>query len=103
MIISNLKDEVVGEDKRVNFIYLQNNELWYKTTSGFEFPVPVADTEGAKFLSEDRAMLFMKWIRKHIERLKKEDEEQPVGFYMHPAKYAMISGYAFPPEPADEI
>lgn len=90
--IPNLKEEIVGEDKRVRFVYLLNGNLWYRTNSGFEFPVPVEDTAGAKFLPEDRAMVFMRWIRKHIERLKQEEEEDKATVVvMHPTKYAMLA------------
>lgn len=93
--IPNLKDEVVGEDKKVKFIYLLNRQLWYRTNSGFEFPVPVEDTDGAKFLADDRAMVFMKWIRKHIVRLQEEETEKEAEalkpWPMHESKYAMLA------------
>ncbi len=40
--------------------------MWYTTECGFDFPVPIADTGNAKFLNEDKAMMFMRYIRKHI-------------------------------------
>ena len=67
MKIPELRDEIKG---KVYFICLKNKELWYKTDSGFEFPIPLSDTEGAEFLSEDKASLFMRWLRKRIEVLK---------------------------------
>ena len=70
----NLK-EMVSNNKRVKFIHFKENELWYVTETGFEFPVPVADTQGATFLAEDKALLFMRYIRKHIEMLEKAKQE----------------------------
>lgn len=47
-------------------------ELWYKTDDGFEFPVPVEDIGDDIFLNEDKAMLFMRYIRKHMDVIAKE-------------------------------
>ena len=64
-----LKD-MVKDQKRVNFIYYKDNELWYTTECGFEFPVPVEDTGSAVFLVSDKALLFMRYIRKHLAMLE---------------------------------
>jgi hypothetical protein len=61
----NLK-EMVKDNKKVFFSYYRNGELWYVTECGFEFPVPTTDTGDAVFLNEDKALLFMRYIRKHI-------------------------------------
>lgn len=58
------------QNKQVTFVRYQNNELWYVTECGFEFPVPLSDTGNAAFLKTDKAMLYMRWIRKHVEMLK---------------------------------
>lgn len=55
--------------KRVYFEYAYDGALWYKTTDGFEFPVPFEDTKGAMFREEDNAIYFMRWIRKHVETI----------------------------------
>ena len=74
MIIPNLKDEV-KDGKKVKFIFYKENELWYETESGFEFSVPIETTGSGKFLAEDRAMLFMKWIRNQINYWKEIEAE----------------------------
>lgn len=43
MQVPKLKD-VVKPDMKVRFVCLKNKELWYKTDSDFEFPVPLYDT-----------------------------------------------------------
>lgn len=58
------------KDKTVKFLFYKENELWYVTECGFEFPVPISDTGAAAFNNEDKAILFMRWIRKHIELIK---------------------------------
>lgn len=57
---------LVGGNKRVAFTYYRAGNLWYTTESGFEFPVPVADCGEASFMANDKAILFLKWIRAHV-------------------------------------
>lgn len=57
--------DMVSNNKIVTFVRFQHDELWYVTECGFEFPVPLNDTNGAAFYNTDKAMLFMRWIRKH--------------------------------------
>lgn len=64
----NIKN-MVSNGKRVYFVRYQKNELWYVTECGFEFPVPISDTGDACFEKEDKALLFMRWIRKQIENI----------------------------------
>jgi hypothetical protein len=40
--------------------------LRYLTECGFRFPVPIAEAGTATFLAEDRAILFMRYIRKYM-------------------------------------
>lgn len=62
----NLKDMVSG-GKLVTFTHYFDGNLWYKTDDNFSFPVPTSDIGTATFLASDRAMLFMRYIRKHLE------------------------------------
>lgn len=61
--------EMVKDNKQVSFVRLEHNQLWYVTECGFEFPIPAEDFVGAKFLAKDKAMLFMRWIRRQIIEL----------------------------------
>jgi len=70
----NIKNMVMG-GKTVSFIHFVNNELWYKTECGFEFPVPIEDAGNATFLNVDKAILFMRYIRKHIKFLAQATED----------------------------
>lgn len=63
MNISNM----VSGDKTVKFVCFKHNELWYTTECGFEFPIHISETNGAEFRNEDKAIFFMRWIRKHIK------------------------------------
>jgi len=59
--------EMVNNNQKVRFQYYRDRELWYATECGFEFPVPIDDTGTGVFMVQDRAILFMRWIRKHRE------------------------------------
>ena len=74
MVNYNLKD-MVAKGKKVYFEFYRKNELWYRTECNFKFPVPIKDTGDGTFLIEDKAMLFMRYIRKQIESYKAENQE----------------------------
>jgi hypothetical protein len=60
------------KNQQVHFQYYRDKELWYVTDSGFLFPVPIGDAGTATFLKEDKAILFMRYIRKYKEEMDKE-------------------------------
>ena len=62
--------DMVRDNKKVNFSHYRDGSLWYVTESGFEFPVPVIDIGNATFLAQDKALLFMRYIRAHLEMLQ---------------------------------
>ena len=67
--IMNVKDMVIN-NQQVEFLRFQQNELWYKTENGFEFPVPIEDTGSAEFKPKDKAILFMRWIKRHLDSIE---------------------------------
>ena len=69
--ISEKLKAMIGGDKKVRFAYYRADHLYYVTDTGFEFPVPVADIGNATFLAEDRASLFMRYMRKALETAAK--------------------------------
>lgn len=68
--VATIKDRVAS-GKVVTFSHYQQGELWYICEDGFEFPVPIDDTGDAKFKPDDKAMFFMRWIRKHMQLIEK--------------------------------
>jgi hypothetical protein len=76
MSINSIKD-MVKDGKLVTFSHYKLGELWYRTECGFEFPVKISeqDTGDATFLAQDKAMLFMRFIRKHIAFLEQAKVE----------------------------
>jgi len=74
MNVPKIKD-LVKDKKQVHFSFYRGKELWYKTECGFQFPVPISDIGDATFLAEDKALLFMRYMRKYISALEKENDE----------------------------
>lgn len=61
-----LKDLV--KDTTVVFLEYRKGNLWYLVVDkDFKFPVPIEDTGDGVFKNTDKAMLFMRYIRKHLE------------------------------------
>lgn len=61
----NVKELV--KDKLVRFVHFRDGELTYRTEDNFEFQVSISDAGTATFKAEDRAIFFMRWIRKALE------------------------------------
>jgi hypothetical protein len=59
--------EYVKNNKKVYFDFYRDSALWYKTECGLLFEVPINDTGKGVFKSEDRAMSYLRWIRKQLE------------------------------------
>ena len=68
--------EMVVNNQKVRFSFYRDGELWYETECGFRFPVPVAESGTATFLAEDRAILFMRYIRKQLASIEEGRREQ---------------------------
>ena len=60
---------MVSNNKKVKFIQYREGEFIYSTECGFECPVPLADVGKATLLAEDKALLFLRYIRKHMETI----------------------------------
>lgn len=61
----NIKDLV--KDNTVVFQFYRDGNLWYQTVNhNFLFPVPISDIGNATFHREDKAILFMRYIKKQM-------------------------------------
>ena len=67
--MSTLK-ELVGNGQTVRLEFYRKGKLYYITSDGFRFTVDVEDCGDAEFLPEDKAMMFMRYIRKQLENNK---------------------------------
>jgi hypothetical protein len=68
--------EHVNGGQKVHFQYFRDDEFWYKTDKGLLFPVALREVQAGKatFLAEDKALYFMRWIRKYINTCKLEEK-----------------------------
>jgi hypothetical protein len=73
--MQSIKD-MVKDNKKVRFTFYRDGKLFYQTECGFEFPVPIDDIGNATFLAEDKAILFMRYIRKHLKTIEEAQAEQ---------------------------
>ncbi len=62
--------EMVVDNQKVRFSFYRDGLLWYETECGFRFPVPLSEAGTATFLAEDRAILFMRYIRRQMQTLE---------------------------------
>lgn len=69
----NTVKQMVQDNKQVFFTkYVggeEGAEIWYTTECGFEFPIPSEDLKGATFPAKDKAILYMRWINKHLKTI----------------------------------
>lgn len=57
-------------DKVVRFMYFREGNFIYECENGFQFPVGIDDIGTATLLSCDKAIYFMRWIRKHLKTIE---------------------------------
>lgn len=62
-----VKECIAGQ---ATLICVSKEELWYECENGLRFPIPHSDWSGAIFIPKDKAILFMRWIRKHLAFLE---------------------------------
>jgi hypothetical protein len=65
--------EIIKDGSNAHFIELKNKEMWYKVKD-FKFPIPLEKTEGGVFLAVDKASIFKRWIRKHLDLINQSLE-----------------------------
>lgn len=65
--------DLVKGDKKAYFQHYRQGNLMYKTSDGFEFPVPVSETNDATFPAEIKAITLMRWIRKQVDYINLVD------------------------------
>lgn len=59
--------------------WLPSSIIWYDymqddfSPGYFKFPVPISDIGNATFNREEKALLMMRYIRKHIETIEKRE------------------------------
>lgn len=61
-----MKIKDIVKNQNAHFVFYRDESLFYETDKGFQFPVPVADAGSATFNAEEKAILLMRYIRKHL-------------------------------------
>lgn len=67
----------IVRNNQAKFVKYQDGNLWYQVICTdddnkvhlFDFPIPVNDAGDGAFLSSDKAITYMRWIRKHVDYL----------------------------------
>ena len=62
--------KAIVKDNKVMFAWYREGNMYYSVTVGdevFAFPVPLSDVGNATLLAEDKAILFMRYIRKALD------------------------------------
>ena len=58
------------KNKKAHFVHYREGHFIYETDDGFQFPVPLTDIGTATLLAEDKALFFMRWIRRQLETIE---------------------------------
>jgi hypothetical protein len=68
-----IKDHV-KDNQKVRFNCYRDGQFWYETDLGLVFPISLEEVTASKvtLLPEDKALLFMRWIRKYVESAKND-------------------------------
>ena len=72
--------EMVASGKRVRLAFYRAGELHYSTECGFLFAVPICEIGNATLLAEDKAILFLRYIRRQLELIERARAEQAAGW-----------------------
>lgn len=60
------------KDTTARFSFYRAGNLYYEIVGkGFEFPVPISDVGDASFNVEEKGLLMMRYIRKHLQTIER--------------------------------
>ena len=65
-------EKVIQNNESVSFMFFLSGKLWYRTESGFKFPVPIKGSGQSVFLNEDRVNRFYPYIKAHAQKLNEK-------------------------------
>ena len=64
-----MKIRDIVKDQNAHFVFYRDRALFYETDKGFQFPVPIEDAGSATFNKEEKAIILMRYIRKHLKNV----------------------------------
>ena len=76
MEAKNMKIRDIVKDQNAHFVFYRDRALFYETDAGFQFPVPIEDAGSATFNQEEKAILLMRYIRKHLKNVEDARDAQ---------------------------
>ncbi|MEM7401423.1 MAG: hypothetical protein AAF304_05675 [Pseudomonadota bacterium] len=68
-------EKILQDNENVRFMFFLSGKLWYRTDSGFKFPVPIKGSGQSVFLNEDRVNRFYPYIKAHAQKLDEKSEK----------------------------
>ena len=71
-----MKIKDIVKNQNAHFVFYRDQSLFYETDGGFQFPVPIEDAGSATLNRKEKAILLMRYIRKHMERTQTAREAQ---------------------------
>lgn len=71
-----MKIKEIVKNQNAHFVYYRDRALIYETDNGFQFPIPIEDAGSATFNQEEKAILLMRYIRKHLDNIEEARDEQ---------------------------
>lgn len=71
-----MKIKDIVKNQNAHFVFYRDQSLFYETDNGFQFPVPIDDAGSATLNHEEKAILLMRYIRKHLERTQAAKDAQ---------------------------
>ena len=60
----------IVKDKNVYFVHYREGHFFYETDDGFHFSVPIEDVGKATLPAREKAIYFMRWIRRQLQQVK---------------------------------
>ncbi|MBO6558885.1 MAG: hypothetical protein JJ921_08480 [Pseudomonadales bacterium] len=71
-----MKIREIVKDQNAHFVFYRDRALFYETDNGFQFPVPIEDAGSATFNKEEKAILLMRYIRRHLKNVEEAKDAQ---------------------------
>jgi hypothetical protein len=65
------------KDKMAHFVYYRDHALHYEIDGEFLFPVPIEDAGSATFRATEKAILLMRYIRRHLKQIEASSGTRP--------------------------
>lgn len=68
--------QAVSNGKKVHFSHYRAGNAYYTTDDGDTFAVPLSDLGEATLLRDDKAIMFMRYMRKHNAEVDKASDKE---------------------------